>query len=159
MSNIVYRAGSLDDVPAMAEIRAGDWGTAEHWKASIAAYLRGEHHPTGAKEPRVAYIATEARVVVGLIAGHLTRRFRCDGELQWISVRPEYRRRGVAIELLHLLASWFASQNAARVCVDVTPTNEAARRFYARNGAVDLKPSWMVWDDIRQLAHPAARQV
>jgi hypothetical protein len=34
------------------------------------------------------------------------------------------------------------------------PTNEAARRFYSRNGAVDLKPSWMVWDDIRSLANP-----
>jgi hypothetical protein len=34
------------------------------------------------------------------------------------------------------------------VCVDVEPSNTAARRFYAAHGAVDLKPSWMVWEDI-----------
>ncbi len=133
----------------MVEIRAGDWGTVKHWTASIRRYLEGQHDPQEAKKPRVAYVATEGEVVVGFIAGHLTRRFQCDGELQWISVRPESRGRGIAIELLRSLARWFAQQNAGRVCVDVMPTNEAARRFYSRNGAVDLKPSWMVWDDIR----------
>ena len=135
----------------MAEIRAGDWGTLEHWTTSIPLYLSGKHDPREAKKPRVAYVATEVEVVVGFIAGHLTRRFQCDGELQWISVRPESRGRGIALELLRSLARWFAEQNAARVCVDVVPTNETARRFYGRNGAVDLKPSWMVWDDIRRL--------
>lgn len=154
MSDVIYRQATLDDVPAMADIRAGDWGTVEHWTDSIRSYLAGERHPREAKKPRVAYVAVHDDLIVGLVAGHLTRRFQCDGELEWISVRPEYRRHGVSGRLLRLLAQWFAEQNAARVCVDVVPTNEAARRFYSRNGAVDLKPSWMVWDDIRSLANP-----
>jgi ribosomal protein S18 acetylase RimI-like enzyme len=139
----------------MADIRAGDWGSAEMWKASIHSYLTGERDPQMAKKPRVAFVAASDAAVIGLIAGHLTQRFRCDGELQWISVRPEYRRRSVADQLLRLLAQWFADRDAARVCVDVVSTNVAARRFYSRNGAVDLKPSWMVWDDIRRLATSA----
>ena len=140
----------------MAEIRAADWGTGEHWTTSIDLYLSGKHHPRDAKKPRVAYVAIHNDAVVGLIAGHLTRRFQCDGELQWISVQPEYRRRGIADQLLRLLARWFADHDAARVCVDVVPTNEAARRFYGRMGAVDLKPNWMVWEDIRTHAFPAS---
>lgn len=136
----------------MAEIRAADWGNEESWRPRIAAYLRGESHPQHAKAARIAYVAVEGEKVVGLIAAHLTRRFQCDGELQWISVRPGNRGRGVADELLRLVAKWFVEQGAHRVCVDVEPSNEIARRFYGRNGAVDLKPSWMVWEDISQVA-------
>ncbi len=151
MSKVVYRQAQLSDVAAMAEIRAGDWGDEEFWRPRIAAYLRGESHPQHARDARIAYVAVDEGKVVGLIAGHLTRRFQCDGELQWISLRPENRGRGIADALLALMAKWFVEQGARRVCVDVEPTNEVARRFYARNGAADLKPSWMVWEDISRM--------
>jgi hypothetical protein len=44
-----------------------------------------------------------------------------------------------------------AAFGSRRVCVDVEPANDVALRFYARHGAVDLKPHWMVWEDIGQL--------
>lgn len=88
---------------------------------------------------------------MGLIAGHLTRRFGCDGELEWISIRQEYRRRGIASELLRRLAEWFAARGALRVYVDVDPSNEAARRFYRGHGANDLKPHGMISNDIGQV--------
>jgi hypothetical protein len=31
----------------------------------------------------------------------------------------------------------------------VEPGNQGARRFYARHGAENLKPHWMLWKDIR----------
>jgi ribosomal protein S18 acetylase RimI-like enzyme len=145
-----YRRASLEDVAGMAEVRAGDWGSEEFWRERIAKYLAGESHPQRALAPRVAFVCVDAERVVGLIAGHLTRRFNCAGELQWISVRPEFRGRGIASQLFLLLADWFAAQGALRVCVDVEPSNATARRFYAGHGAVDLKPSWMVWADIRK---------
>jgi ribosomal protein S18 acetylase RimI-like enzyme len=114
----------------------------------MARYLAGEHHPQHALMPRVLYVALEGETPVGYIAGHLTRRYECDGELQWIYVLPERRGSGVALELLRLLAAWFVEHKASRICVDVTPTNTPARRFYARHGAVTLKPYWLVWDDI-----------
>lgn len=70
--------------------------------------------------------------MVGLVAGHLTRRHACDGELEWINVIPERRGGGIASALLRKLAAWFAEQKASRICVDVEPSNFAARRFYKR---------------------------
>jgi ribosomal protein S18 acetylase RimI-like enzyme len=148
---MIYRLARHADVPAMAEIRAADWGTKDYWQERILQYLTHQLHPKEALRPRVPFVCVERGRVVGLIAGHLTRRFGCDGELEWISVRPQYRRRGVAAKLLGRLAAWFVRHEALRICVDVEPSNEAARRFYARHGAEDLKPHWMVWKDIRRV--------
>jgi len=145
---MLYRQAQLSDVPAMAEIRAADWGTEDYWRERITQYLTGKLHPKKALQPRVSFVALEDEHVVGLIAGHLTRRFGCDGELEWISVRAECRGRGIAQELLRQLAQWFIAHNARFVCVDVEPSNLLARRFYARHGAEELKPHWMVWKDI-----------
>ena len=132
----------------MARLRAALWGTEEYWRSRIAAYLAGEHAPRQGLATRVAFVAEEDRKIVGLIAGHLTRRFGCAGELQWIDVAAERQRAGVASELLRWLAAWFGERGARRVCVDVAPNNAGAREFYRRKGAQDLRPSWMVWPDM-----------
>ena len=111
-------------------------------------YLTGEHHPREALAPRVAFVAETNGAITGFAAGHLTRRFACDGELQWILVAPEERGTRAARRLLRALATWFVAHDAARVCVNVAPENDAARRFYARHGATDLSEQWMVWTDI-----------
>lgn len=41
-------------------------------------------------------------------------------------------------ELLRFLARWFTRQGAARICVNVEPSNAVARAFYARHGATEL---------------------
>ena len=94
-------------------------------------------------------MATEAESPIGYAAGHLTRRFRCDGELQWIYVASPWRGDEVATKLLQLVATWFVSKGAQRICVD--PGNEKARRFYRRHGAVDLNKHWMVWTKIGEV--------
>jgi GNAT superfamily N-acetyltransferase len=102
--------------------------------------------------PRAAFVGIDDGLVAGFIAGHLTERFGCAGELEWISIRPQYRRRGVASGLLRLIAGWFRDQGAGRICVDVAPSAVDARAFYSAPGAVELKPHWMIWEDIRKLA-------
>ena|ERR1700693_1819676 len=149
MSAVRYRLADKSDVPAMARIRAGEWGTEEYWKARISGYLDGKVHPQHALMPRVIYAALENDAVIGFIAGHLTRRFACDGELEWIDVIPERHGSGVASELLRWLAAWFAEQKASRICVDVDPANTIARRFYMRHAAVTLNEHWLVWNDIK----------
>jgi ribosomal protein S18 acetylase RimI-like enzyme len=151
MSAVQYRRAVDADVPAMARIRAADWETKEYWIRRIRGYTNCELHPRQALPPRIIYVATEADLVLGLIAGHLTRRYECDGELEWIDVIPERRRTGVASELLRNLAAWFAEQKAHRVCVDVDPANKIARSFYGRHGAQKLSDHWLVWNDIRHL--------
>lgn len=98
--------------------------------------------------PRVMYLAEDPEGVVGYIGGHLTERYGCDGELQYLYIVQSHRRNGVATELFRMLAGWFRAQGASRVCVDVEPNNEGARAFYSRRGAVPLNPNWMVWGAI-----------
>src|SRR5438067_107900 len=141
-----YREAEESDIPAMARIRAAVRETEDYWKKRILAYLRGEVHPQKALKPRAAYVAVKDSCVVGLVAGHLTQRYGCDGELEWIDVIQAHRGEGIASELLRRQAEWFVNQAALRICVD--PGNPNARDFYAHHGAHNLNAHWMVWDDI-----------
>jgi GNAT superfamily N-acetyltransferase len=114
----------------------------------IRRYLLGTHHPQQARLQRAAFVAESGRTLVGFIAGHLTTRFGCAGELQWMLVDPAQRGGQAAGKLLGEMAEWFAHAGVARVCVNVAPENEQARRFYGRRGAVPLSEYWMVWADI-----------
>jgi ribosomal protein S18 acetylase RimI-like enzyme len=147
--SVIYREASKADVPEMARIRAAEWGDEEYWRKRIVGYMDNEIDPQKALKPRVNYVALENGYVVGLIAGHLTRRHECHGELEWINVAEKVRGSGIAGELLRRLAVWFVEQKASKICVDVQPTNTVARKFYRRHGAEDLNPHWMVWNDIR----------
>lgn len=135
------------DVPRLADVRQGD---AENGPADprMRKYLEGNHHPRYALAPRVMYMALDGDQIAGYIAGHLTTRFDCEGELQYLYVSPDHRRRGAATALLRALSGWFDGQGARRVCVDVVPENTVARSFYGHNGAVELNRNWMVWKHI-----------
>jgi len=132
----------------MAQIRARESGSFEFWTNRITGYLSGEHNPQHALPPRTCYVAVGERSVVAFVAGHLTRRHGCDGELQWINVIPERRGSGIASELLRLLAGWLVEHKAFQICVNVDPSNAVARAFYMRHGAETLNEHWLVWNDI-----------
>lgn len=148
MATILYRPAEKSDVTALARIRAANWETEAYWMGRITGYREGTLHPQLALAPRVLYVATENGAVAGFIAGHLTKRFGCDGELEWIDVVAERRRMGIATELIRLLAGWFSEQKAKCVCVNVSPGNFGARRLYGRSGAEFLNEYWLVWKDI-----------
>src|SRR4051812_8003805 len=97
-----FREANMDDVPVLAMIRAMGWGTVDYWEQRISGYLNCELYPQQALNPRIIYLAYENDEPVGLIAGHFTRRFECDGELEWIDVIPAYQRKGIASGLLKL---------------------------------------------------------
>jgi len=155
--SVRIREATPKDIPAVACLRGARLATEEQWRTRIAGYMDGTHHPQKALAARVLYVACEDDTIVGLIAGHLTTRFDCDGELQWIDVAATHQRHGIASALVGKLAHWFISQNAKRICVDVEPSNASARAFYANLGARDLKPSWMVWEDISACPAPKER--
>jgi len=122
----------------------------------MTAYMQGTHHPQQALAPRVVWVGLADHRVAGYIAGHLTRRYECEGELQYLFVAPSYRRAGVATELWARLGEWFRTQGAHRVCVNVAPENAPARAFYAKHGAQELRRFWYVWPDIRGGLHRGA---
>jgi GNAT superfamily N-acetyltransferase len=134
----------------MAAIRAREWQTADFWTASIGSYLAGTRSPQQAQSHRAVWVALEDHAVVGFVAGHLTTRFGCDGELQWINVLAQHRGKGIAGRLMNTMLEWFRHQNALRICVNVEPDNAPARALYARHGAIPLSQFWMIWEDERQ---------
>src|SRR5438128_12220713 len=83
MLTVQYREADQSHVPGMARIRAaeGDGAVEESLRDRYARYLARERHPQQALMPRVIYVALEGEALVGYIAGHLTRRYSCDGEL------------------------------------------------------------------------------
>lgn len=147
---IEFREASIIDVPAMARSRLSD-PYADAADSRMGAYFNGTHHPQRALPQRVGYVATVGEDVVGYIAGHLTERFDCAGEVQYLFVAAPFRRRGAARRLLQLLAGWFVEKRARRVCVNVDDESPAARPFYVSLNARDLRPHWMVWDDIGEV--------
>lgn len=121
----------------------------------MTAYFNGQHHPQRALMPRTGYIAMAGGPLVGYIAGHLTTRHACAGEVQYLYVSPEFRRRGIATALITMLAAWFTDNAAARVCVCLDTESASAEPFYRSVGAVPLSPEkkyWFVWQDISILA-------
>ena len=148
MSSLSYRQAETSDIQASTRLRALKRGT------GLLVYrifnISSEHNPQRAAA-RVGVLSRRRRNIVGFIAGHLSRRYSCDGELQWIFVDPDRRGSGIASELVRLLAKWFVEQNAFKICVDVDPSNTTAHRLYKKLGAVSLNPHWLVWNDIRSL--------
>lgn len=133
----------------MAAIRAEAWESQDYWERRLTKYLEGAIGAQHALPDHAVFTAELEGTVVGLVAGHRTTRHGCEGELQWISVGWAWRGSGIGGRLLATMAGWFAEREALRVCVDVDPDNSEARAFYKQCGARDLKPSWMVWEDIR----------
>jgi len=62
--------------------------------------MRGGLRPQQVLTPRILYVAIESENVVGLVAGHLTRRFDCTGELKWINVLPNIVKK-VLLQLFY----------------------------------------------------------
>lgn len=144
------------DIPAIAALRALRSQTEPFWADRIDRYFRGEHSPQQALSVRAGFVAMNRGELVGFVAGHLTRRFGCQGELQWIDVAEQARGQGIGCQLIAQIGSWFVAQNVTRVCVNVDPNNTPARRLYAKCGAQLLNEYWMIWNDARVMAAPAA---
>jgi len=147
LDRIWYREATGADVAAMAACRLtdADTGPADD---RMAAYFEGRHHPRQALLPRTGYVALAEGTVIGYVAGHLTRRYGYDCEVQYLSVAPEHRRHGVASALLRLLMRWFQERGVARVCVDANIDSPAAVPFYTSQGATALNRYWYAWEDV-----------
>jgi ribosomal protein S18 acetylase RimI-like enzyme len=137
------------DIPCVAEIRTHNSGSAAPWSARIKNYLAGIVNPQCALPQRIIYVAVHNDEIIGFVASHLSTRFGCDGELQWIDTKIEFRRKGVASHLVRFLAQWFILKKAYKICVD--PGNQIARALYQKNGALMLNEHWMLWADVRTI--------
>lgn len=148
---ISIRSAVDSDLSALAKLRAEEWGDESFWLERIARYRSGEHFPQQALRERELLVALENGTVLGLVAGHQTRRFGCDGELQWINVAKHRQGEGIGGKLLARMGAWFVEHDADRICVNVAAENTSARRLYASSGAKPFKESWMIWESARSM--------
>jgi GNAT superfamily N-acetyltransferase len=146
---LTFRKATGTDLQSLACLRAKDSHEISFWEERISLYLQGIHNPQHSLAERIIYVAELDKIIVGLVAGQLTTRYGCHGELQWLDVAPDHRRKKIASKLVKVIAGWFNEQQAYKICVD--PGNEAARLFYAANGAINLNAHWMYWVDIREI--------
>jgi GNAT superfamily N-acetyltransferase len=156
VEGVSFRPAGPEDVAAMAECRLAD-PSVHAADPRMTAYFNGEHHPQLALMPRAGYAAFAEGRMIGYIAGHLTRRHGCSGEVQYLFVGPAWRKRGTASALLRLMAKWFQENAAAKVCVCVDAESPAAMPFYRSQGAVPLARHprhWAVWEDIGVVLMP-----
>ena len=89
---------------------AREWNTDSFWIDRIGRYLAGEHHPQKALAQRGAFVATDGAKIVDFIAGHLTRRLDCAGELQWVNVIGECRGARIGERLISRIGEWVTEQ-------------------------------------------------
>lgn len=135
---------TLNDLPAMCRLRAEYQGHLLEWEPRIAAYIIGQLTPAFGLEPRAIFVAVdENNDVVGFIAGHLSKRFHCDGEIYWLNVQADRRGHRIADQLLAALFDWFTQHNAHKLCIEVPPSAESARKLLARHNAQPIGPLWL----------------
>ncbi len=120
---------------------------AEHLRPRVKGYFDGSYHPSHAMAPRAMFVAVTNGRIVGFVAGHLSTRMGCEGELQWIFVRPSEQRRGIGAALLRPMADWFKKVGGTHVIVDAPP-GHPSRDFYRHFGALPLDSYWLHWPDI-----------
>ena len=60
-----------------------------------------------------------------------------EGYVHNVAVRPEYRRQGVASQLLDVFRRFGEGQGLAFLTLEVRDSNQAARALYARHGFVE----------------------
>lgn len=146
IDGVQFREASASDVPAMMLCHNAEEPPADH---RMGAYFNLEQHPQKALLPRVGYVALINGRIVGYIAGHRTMRHGCGGELQYLFVSAKFRRRGIAREMLRLLAEWFETEGTRHVCVALADDSPPeAKPFYESMGAAPLKKYWYAWQDI-----------
>jgi predicted acetyltransferase len=104
----------------------------------VARLLQWEASPEPPLLPQTTYWATMGEVVVG----HIGLRHRLNAELAELgghigyTVRPSYRRRGLATEMLRQVLRTETAREMGRVLLTCAPDNVASNRTIRANGGV-----------------------
>jgi GNAT superfamily N-acetyltransferase len=79
-------------------------------------------------------VAVSAAQIVGTVAASL--KHEQEGHLRGMAVLPQFRRTGVAAQLLSAIEDWLRIKGCMRVSLDTTLPLQAAINFYEKHGYV-----------------------
>ncbi len=86
--------------------------------------------------PQASFLVAEGEN--GQVLGYAGLQVVLDeGYVNNVAVRPEYRRQGVASQLLEVFRRFGEGQGLAFLTLEVRDSNQAARALYARHGFVE----------------------
>ncbi len=130
---ITIRSMTLDDYDAVIELMRSTPGISlrdADSREATARYLE--------RNPGMSFVAEADGALCGCVmCGHDGRR----GYLQHLIVLPEYRRRGIAHELVERCLEYLDALGIYKCHLDVMKSNEAAGRYWQGQG-------WTLREDI-----------
>ncbi|RKT99983.1 GNAT family N-acetyltransferase [Burkholderia sp. Nafp2/4-1b] len=174
MTGISIRSAHLDDAQAIADFHVKVWRHTYRELAPAQAYAvlderyRGERWKEKLASndgDQLVLIAQADERIVGIGAAGTPSEaiFGGRGEIKFLYVDPEFKRRGIGCRLLAQLAAHLTKSQYRGAALSVVKGNDAAIDFYAAlNGRlageyIDAGPIWrshnivMVWDDLTDL--------
>ena len=174
MTGIFIRTANIDDAQMIADFHVKVWRHTYQELAPAEAYtvLNEQHRGKQWKEKlsandssQVVLIAEIDGRTVGIgAAGRPSESiFDGRGEIKFLYVDPDFKRRGIGRELLAQLATHLRKMHYQGAALSVVKGNESAIAFYeALNGRqageyIDPGPMWrsenivFAWDDVASL--------
>jgi ribosomal protein S18 acetylase RimI-like enzyme len=160
VSDIEFTRGTAEDVPRLEPL----WVAVHHQHQAampeLAPYVSDEvtwreHFPMYEelfRRPETfLLLASDGDRLVGYALAHVTpveqtwiadtwATGRRIGELESISVLPEYRGRGIGSRLMEEVHREFERLGIEDIVIGLLPGNEGARQFYERHG---YHPNWL----------------
>lgn len=123
MNVLIYTIDYYDDVMALMHRMSGVSIRDADSREATERYL--------ARNPGLSFLAVhDGRVVGCAMSGHDGRR----GYLQHVIVEPEYRRQGIANQLVDNCLNGLSAQGIDKTHIDVFLDNDLANGYWTRRG-------------------------
>jgi ribosomal-protein-alanine acetyltransferase len=122
---ISYREATALDIPVLVSLDR-EYFANTAWPAE---QFRGEI----GKSTRFFLVAEKNQVIIAY-AGAFLPNAGGEGDIMTIAVKPEFRRLGIAKELIARLESWAKARGAIAMMLEVDVTNSDAISLYANLG-------------------------
>ncbi|WP_258170548.1 GNAT family N-acetyltransferase [Burkholderia cepacia] len=174
MTGISIRSANIDDAQAIADFHVKVWRHTYRDLAPAQAHAVLDERYRGKKwqeklasndgDQLVLIAETDGRIVgIGAAGAPSEPIFDGRGEIKFLYVDPEFKRRGIGRKLLAQLATHLRRLRYRGAALSVVNGNESAIAFYEALNArfageyVDAGPIWrshnivMVWDDLANL--------
>jgi ribosomal-protein-alanine N-acetyltransferase len=123
VEGIVIRKATVEDLPILLGLERACFSKARYTKDQIDWFLKGENEET--------FLFFDEKDPVGSVM--LSAR-GSKGKVVSIGVHPDWRKKGVARELMKVAEDWFADSGASEVDLEVGVQNREALNLYSTLG-------------------------